>query len=149
MRPLKDTLGWWLALALLLVALRAARGPLWLAPTIVFLLMLLWGPLRTIFARGVATAATARRLAALADREAALQDEAGCSPENPIVVETPAVVDQRARARPCPLCGGALRFEEQTAERHEGRLLRCTHLTCIDCGVPRRFWFRIGAPTMN
>jgi uncharacterized protein YbaR (Trm112 family) len=89
----------------------------------------------------------ARRL--VHDRERLFALEPGGSPEHPIVVDSPSVIPVRARALPCPQCGGTLDLDEETAERVEGRSLRAAHLTCRRCGVARRLWFRLGSPGLN
>lgn len=76
-------------------------------------------------------------------KEAIAVAQRGGSPDNPFVVDSSAVIDSRAKRQPCPLCGGRLNFEEQVVDRYQGKLLRCTHLACIDCRVKRRFWFEI------
>lgn len=81
----------------------------------------------------------------LAEKEAVQAARPGGSPANPFVVDSSAVIDSRAKRQPCPLCGGRLHFDEQVVERYQGKLLRCTLLTCIDCRIKRRFWFDIVA----
>ncbi len=81
-----------------------------------------------------------RRLAALV---------VGGSPDRPFVVDTSAVIDGRARSLPCPLCESELLWQEQTAERINGEILRCTHMICARCHAPTKFWFRIVAPQPN
>lgn len=118
----------------------------WLSTAIVFgvILVTLSASVRGAIARGIAGHIGKRRLDRFRAREAEILAGEGGSPDFPIVVDTPAVIDVRAQGKPCPLCGGKLRFEEQIVERHEGQLLRCTLLECVACGVPRRFWFRVG-----
>ena len=72
--------------------------------------------------------------------------EPGGAADRPIEVPSSSVIAVRARAKPCPLCGGALRLDEETAERVDGRSLRAAHVTCMRCGVARRLWFRLGSP---
>lgn len=69
--------------------------------------------------------------------------EQGGAPEHPFVVETPAVIETRARAHPCPLCGGELRQQVQRAETVAGRRLRAVDAQCQTCGAPNTLWFRI------
>jgi hypothetical protein len=83
------------------------------------------------------------------DRERLAQLEPGGAPDRPVEVPASPVIAVRARSRPCPLCGGALRLDEETAERVGGRSLRAAHVTCVRCGVARRLWFRIGSPLAN
>jgi hypothetical protein len=69
--------------------------------------------------------------------------EAGGSRLRPIDVPSPSVIPVRARATPCPLCGGGLRLDDETAETYEGGQLRGAHMMCVQCGVPRVLWFRL------
>jgi hypothetical protein len=86
----------------------------------------------------------ARKLVRARERLAGL--EVGGSPARPFEVPSSSVIDVRARAQPCPQCGGRLRLDEQTAEKIDGVSLRATHLVCQLCGTPRVFWFRITSP---
>jgi hypothetical protein len=70
----------------------------------------------------------------------------GGSPERPIEVVSSSVIAVRARSHPCPLCGGGLRLDEETASTAE---LRAAHMTCVRCGVKRQLWFRISGPRQN
>jgi hypothetical protein len=69
--------------------------------------------------------------------------EPGGSPERPIPVTTSAVIEGRARSTPCPLCAGSLRVDQHDAETIDGRSLRVVAVTCLQCGIARRLWFRI------
>jgi hypothetical protein len=80
------------------------------------------------------------------DRERLALLERGGAADRPIEVDSSSVISGRARSRPCPLCGGTLRLDEETAERVGGVSLRAAHLECARCGVKRRLWFRIGSP---
>jgi hypothetical protein len=75
-----------------------------------------------------------QRLAALA---------VGGASARPIAVVSSAVIAVRARAQPCPLCGGSLRLDEETAA---SATLRAAHMTCVRCGVQRQIWFEIAPP---
>lgn len=77
------------------------------------------------------------------DKEKLARMERGGSPERPIEVDTSSVIDGRARSTPCPLCEGSLIWNEQTAERIGGEILRAVHLVCARCHAPRTFWYRI------
>jgi hypothetical protein len=81
------------------------------------------------------------------DRQRLAELSPGGSPARPIEVPTSSVIDGRARSTPCPLCDGALRLDEQTAEKVDGRSLRATHLQCQRCGVKRTLWFVIVGPS--
>lgn len=69
----------------------------------------------------------------------------GGSAERAIDVPSPAVIPIRARATPCPLCGGALRLDDETAEIRDGQQLRAAHVTCVACGVKRALWYRLSS----
>ena len=75
--------------------------------------------------------------------------EEGGAPDRPIVVDSPAVVDLRAVAKPCPLCDGSMRLEEHTSEEIDGERLRVAALSCTRCGVRRSRYFRLGGPTVH
>ena len=72
--------------------------------------------------------------------------EPGGAAERPIAVSSSSVIPVRARATPCPLCGGELRLDEELAE---SATLRAAQMTCVRCGVPRSLWFAIGSPLLN
>ena len=67
----------------------------------------------------------------------------GGSPKRPIVVDSPAVVDIRAVAKPCPLCEGPLKLEEHAADEIDGTRLRIATVSCTQCGVRRKLYFRV------
>jgi len=75
--------------------------------------------------------------------------EPGGSPERPMAIESPALVEPIANAHPCPLCRHTLRLEEHAVEDVDGDLLRVARVTCTNCGVGRRLWFRLEAPAIN
>lgn len=75
------------------------------------------------------------------ERWASLQP--GGSPERPIEVASAAVIDLRARAQPCPLCGATLELLQQTAEKIDGRSLRAARMRCRGCHAPRAIWFAL------
>jgi hypothetical protein len=95
---------------------------------------------------------TARRQAArefvklAKDRERLFMSEVGGTNERPIDVETPSIVEVRARAVPCPLCAGEQQVLEHAAVMTESGLLREARLRCRRCGSKRSLWFRILAP---
>jgi hypothetical protein len=86
----------------------------------------------------------ARQLVRDRQRLAAL--EPGGSRERPIEVVSSSVIGVRARAHPCPLCGGSLRLDEESAPSAK---LRAAHMTCVRCGVKRQLWFVISSPLAN
>jgi DNA-directed RNA polymerase subunit RPC12/RpoP len=98
-------------------------------------------------------ARTARREAARGflkvakDRERLFMSDAGGSSARPIDVETPSVVEVRARGVPCPLCGGEHEVVEHAAVMTESGSLREARLRCRRCGSKRSLWFRILLPS--
>jgi hypothetical protein len=70
----------------------------------------------------------------------------GGAPERPIEVPSTSVIAVRARATPCPLCGGTLRLEDETAGTHAGRLVHGAHVRCAACGIARVLWFGVSPP---
>jgi hypothetical protein len=83
------------------------------------------------------------------DLERLAELEPGGKPENPIEVDTPAVIDVMAEQKPCPLCQGNLRLLEHAAETIEGERLRVAHVTCTNCGIPREIYFRLTVSMLN
>lgn len=81
--------------------------------------------------------------------EALARLEEGGAPERPMPIDSVAVVEVRALARPCPLCGGPLRLDAHTAEVIDGARLRVAALTCTMCGVGRKIYFRLEAPPLH
>jgi hypothetical protein len=73
----------------------------------------------------------------------------GGAPERAIPIDSPAVVDVRAVAKPCPLCGGSLRLEAHAAEVVDGVRLRVATVACVQCGTQRAIWFRLASPTIH
>lgn len=84
----------------------------------------------------------ARKLVRDRERLAAL--EPGGSPERPIEVPSPSVIELRARGTPCPQCAGELAVDDHQTEAG----LRVVSVTCRRCHVSRRLWFRL-APGPN
>lgn len=70
--------------------------------------------------------------------------EPGGSPQRPILVSSPTLVDVMAVSTPCPLCEGALHLEEHAAETIDGVPLRVARLRCAACGVRRARYFQLG-----
>lgn len=77
------------------------------------------------------------------DLERLARLEAGGSPERPLTIDSPAVVEVRAVAKPCPLCEGPLRLDEHAAEEIDGVRLRVASVTCTLCGVRRSIYFHL------
>lgn len=72
--------------------------------------------------------------------------ESGGAPDRAIGIPSASVVETHARAVPCPLCEGAVRVLDHTAEEHGGARLRVAHVTCTRCGAPRAIYYRIVQP---
>jgi hypothetical protein len=83
------------------------------------------------------------------DLERLVRLEPGGSPERPLVIDSPAIVDVRAEAKPCPLCGGSLRMEAHAAENVDGVRLRVARVACTACGVKREIYFRLDEPMIH
>jgi len=97
----------------------------------------------------------ARRLSARAharlvrDQERLARLEPGGAPDRPLMIDSPVLVDGRAVAKPCPLCGGTLRLDAHTAEAVDGVRLRIASVTCTQCGVHRSVYFRLTEPSVH
>jgi hypothetical protein len=70
----------------------------------------------------------------------------GGSPQRPIAIDTPAVVEGRARSERCPLCKGQLDLEEHNAVIVDGEPLREARVRCRQCHTRRSLWFRLPPP---
>jgi hypothetical protein len=64
----------------------------------------------------------------------------GGSPSRPIRVASASVIDGRAAAGPCPLCGGEYRVLEHTRPVPS---LRRVDVACRQCSTERTLWFTI------
>src|SRR5262245_41681891 len=73
----------------------------------------------------------------------------GGSPQRALVIDSPAVVEVRAVAKPCPLCGGAFRLEEHAAVEIDGVRLRVARIACTTCAIRRAIYFRLGEATVH
>lgn len=69
--------------------------------------------------------------------------EPGGAPDRPLRVDSPAVIELRATARPCPLCAGPLRLDAHRAEVIDGARLRIADVRCTQCGVARAVYFQL------
>jgi hypothetical protein len=100
-------------------------------------------------------ARTARRAALraadkLADqRERLFSLEPGGTPERPIEIESPSVVEPRASALTCPRCEVAFRVVAHRAPSSAGMRLRQAEVACPRCGTHRSIWFRLVGPSLN
>ncbi len=83
------------------------------------------------------------------DLERAARLEAGGAPDHPLVIDSPVLVDIRAVAEPCPLCGGLLRLDAHTAEVVDGVRLRVASVVCTQCGGRRSVYFRLAEPSVH
>lgn len=83
------------------------------------------------------------------DLERLARREPGGAPDRPIAIDSPAVVEVRALARACPLCGGSLRLEAHTAETIDGARLRVAAVACTTCGTRRSIYFRLDQPSLH
>ncbi len=77
------------------------------------------------------------------DLERLARLEPGGSPERPLAIDSPAVVEVRALAKACPLCGGSMKVEEHAAETIDGVRLRVARVACTMCGVKRAIYLRL------
>jgi hypothetical protein len=69
----------------------------------------------------------------------------GGSQERPIEVTSSVVIEPRARAMPCPQCGGELDVVDHEALRG----LRPVRVKCRLCHTPRTIWFRLASAPIN
>jgi hypothetical protein len=94
-------------------------------------------------------ARTQRRDAAraLSKRQAAHEQlfrlDPGGSPERPLDVPSPALVEAQAQSLPCPRCEGRHDVLEHLALTRGEARLREARLRCRQCGSLRSLWFRI------
>lgn len=70
----------------------------------------------------------------------------GGSPRRPIAVRSAAVIEVRAAALACPLCGGEYRVHEHTRPVPQ---LRRLDVACRHCSTPRTLWFTIVDDELN
>lgn len=83
------------------------------------------------------------------DTERLARQLPGATPEAPIDVDAPAVAEIRARATPCPQCGGELEVRGDRADTTPRGVLRELRVVCRLCHTPRSLWFRVVAPGAN
>ncbi|HVV86638.1 MAG TPA: hypothetical protein VHE35_26450, partial [Kofleriaceae bacterium] len=76
------------------------------------------------------------------DRERLWSLSPGGSAARPLVVDSTAVIEPRARALPCPQCEGELRVGEHRAAAGG---LRAVDVRCSRCHAARTVWFRLGS----
>ena len=73
--------------------------------------------------------------------------EPGGSPERPIEVPTPAIVEPKAKSLSCPRCDEPFFVDEHVAHTDGHGRLREAKLRCKVCGERRSLWFRIVPPS--
>ena len=120
--------------------------------------------LAALGAAALVIALVVRRVAALDTARAEAQSEAerdhmrlrqaarlpGAAPERPIEVASPAAVEARAEAIPCPRCGGPCHVEEHVVEIHDDVRLRVAKMRCGGCGRRRPVYMKLReAPLLN
>ena len=87
------------------------------------------------------------RLASEVQRAARL--DPGGVPERPLVIDSSVLVDLRAVAMPCLVCGGSLRLESHTADVIDRVRLRVAAVVCTQCGARRAIYFRLHEPSVH
>jgi hypothetical protein len=80
------------------------------------------------------------------DTEALASLLRGGSPSRPIRVASASVIESRAKAMPCPHCGGEYRILEHIRPVPE---LRQVDVACRHCSTPRTLWFAISPYEAN
>lgn len=70
----------------------------------------------------------------------------GGSPERPIDVRSPALIEPLVNKARCPLCEGRLRAGDHRVHVHEGETLRESRARCARCAVVRSIFFRLAPP---
>ena len=73
----------------------------------------------------------------------------GATADTPIEIAAPSVAEIKARATPCPQCGGELELRGDRADSTLRGVLRELRLACRLCHAPRSLWFRIAPPAGN
>ena len=71
--------------------------------------------------------------------------EPGGSSQNPIVVQSPSVVEPRAGAAKCSRCGGSVRVLDHQARLIDGKRFRVAVIQCKRCGLEREIFFQLSA----
>jgi hypothetical protein len=78
-----------------------------------------------------------------ASRQLEAVQEPGGNPDNPILIDTPSVVEAKASACGCPFCDVDMRVRAHRAFEHNGRRLRVAELMCAGCGHRRNIYFEL------
>lgn len=84
-----------------------------------------------------------------AHRERLFQLTPGATPEHPIEISSPALVEPKATSLLCPRCELPFRVEAHRAPSVAGMRLREAAVSCSRCGARRSLWFRLMGPTLN
>lgn len=74
------------------------------------------------------------------DREKLALLSPGGSPDRPITIESPSVIEPRLRSLPCPQCDGELQVRDHRAA---GAGLRELDVICKQCHAPRTLYFQL------
>jgi predicted Zn finger-like uncharacterized protein len=82
-------------------------------------------------------------------RERLFHLEAGGTPQRPIEIQSPSVVENKAAALTCPTCEVSFRVEAHHARSAGGLRLREAEVSCPRCGKRRSLWFRLVALALN
>ncbi|MFC1610992.1 hypothetical protein ACFL6C_08540 [Myxococcota bacterium] len=69
--------------------------------------------------------------------------------DNPIDIETPALVEPVVDSEKCVRCAGDLRLLEHAAERRGSDRLRIARTKCARCGIERDVFFRLGSKQLH
>ena len=67
----------------------------------------------------------------------------GGDPADPILVSSPAVIEEHARRWPCVVCSSRVRCDHHQAEEIAGRRLRVARVHCPQCGFERDLYFAL------
>jgi hypothetical protein len=98
---------------------------------------------------------TARRSQERADLKLAAQREKlfllepGGTPQRPLEITSPSLVESHARSLTCPRCDGPHEVDEHLAVTLDGVRLREAKLRCRQCGSRRSLWFRVLGNALN
>jgi hypothetical protein len=99
--------------------------------------------------RGLRRVAERDAVALAEDRVKLARLSPGGSPERPLEVETPSVIETRATATPCAVCEASLELRDHEIAVHEGARLRRVRLVCKQCHAPRELWFKLAPSGPN
>jgi hypothetical protein len=73
----------------------------------------------------------------------------GATPEHPIEISSPALVEPKAATLLCPRCELPFRVEAHRAPSGVGMRLREAEVSCRRCGARRSLWFRLVGSPLN